>query len=175
MMVLGTYWVSEWSIAYWMIRDSKLFAMIFSYGKAWGAALHRGSVRASHPAAPGLNLGAPDFLSIEISSVASRKCRLGKWTATEPKKTRKSSRRKKTVSVWAGIHFKVCFTIKFGFTIIFWVENDLINFVQQPMFPILVKMSSSEVAEINHKTSCFTKAPSFRLTQNKEIHTLYIF
>ena len=26
-----------------------------------GAAHHRGSIRASHPAAPGSNLGAPDF------------------------------------------------------------------------------------------------------------------
>ena len=31
---------------------------------------HRGSVRDSHPEARGLNLGTPDFLTIEASSVA---------------------------------------------------------------------------------------------------------
>ena len=44
-----------------------------NYHHSDGAAMHRGSIRASHPAAPGSNLGAPDFLSIEISSIALRK------------------------------------------------------------------------------------------------------
>ena len=48
-------------------------------------ALHSGSVRASHPAASGLNLGAPDLLSIEIFSVGQRKCCLEKRTAFEQK------------------------------------------------------------------------------------------
>ena len=37
-----------------------------------GGKLHRSSIRASDPAATGSNLSAPDFLTIEIFSVAPR-------------------------------------------------------------------------------------------------------
>ena len=71
------------------VRNNSVFipCHFFSCEQTGVAAKHRGSVRASHPEAPDSNLGAPDFLTIEISSAASRKCCLEKWTATEQKKS----------------------------------------------------------------------------------------
>ena len=43
-----------------------------------GGGKQRGSVRASHPPASGLNLGAPDFLTVEILSAALKKLCLEK-------------------------------------------------------------------------------------------------
>ena len=52
-----------------------------------GSAQHRGSIRASHPAAPGSNLDAPKIYQMDFRAQRSETCRLEQWTAqSNPKK-----------------------------------------------------------------------------------------